>query len=219
MDADLQDPPKLLIEMYNYIKNEGYDCVATRRVNRKGEPLIRSFFARCFYKIINKMSKIEMVDGARDFRLMKREMVNAVISMKEYNRYSKGLFSFVGFNTKWIEYENIERVAGKTKWSFWKLLLYGFDGIVDFTTSPLMIATIIGVLFCILSFIAIIVIIIRTLIWSDPTSGWPSMICIMFFLSGIQLFCIGIIGLYLSKTYLETKARPIYIIKETEKNK
>lgn len=219
MDADLQDPPELLPEMYDLIKDEGYDCVGTRRVTRKGEPPIRSFFARCFYKMINKMSKVEMVDGARDFRLMTRQMVDSILSMKEYNRYSKGLFSFVGFNTKWLEYENIKRVAGETKWSFWKLLLYALDGIIAFSTVPLAIAVIIGILFCIVSFIMILVIIIRTLIWNDPTSGWPSLVCIMFFLSGIQLFCMGVMGAYLSKTYLETKKRPIYIIKETEKTK
>lgn len=219
MDADLQDPPELLPEMYDLIKDEGYDCVGTRRVTRKGEPPIRSFFARCFYKMINKMSKVEMVDGARDFRLMTRQMVDSILSMKEYNRYSKGLFSFVGFNTKWLEYENIKRVAGETKWSFWKLLLYALDGIIAFSTVPLAIAVIIGILFCIVSFIMILVIIVRTLIWNDPTSGWPSLVCIMFFLSGIQLFCMGVMGAYLSKTYLETKKRPIYIIKETEKTK
>lgn len=165
------------------------------------------------------MSKVEMVDGARDFRLMTRQMVDSILSMKEYNRYSKGLFSFVGFNTKWLEYENIKRVAGETKWSFWKLLLYALDGIIAFSTVPLAIAVIIGILFCIVSFIMILVIIIRTLIWNDPTSGWPSLVCIMFFLSGIQLFCMGVMGAYLSKTYLETKKRPIYIIKETEKTK
>ncbi len=214
MDVDLQDPPKLLFEMYDAIKNDGYDSVGVRRVTRKGEPPIRSLFARMFYKLINKMSKVEMVDGARDYRLMTKQMVNSITSMEEYNRYSKGLFSFVGYKTKWLEYENVEREHGETKWSFWKLFIYAIDGIVAFTTAPLMIATIIGVLFCILSFIAIAVIIVRTLIWSDPTSGWPSMVCIMFFLSGIQLFCTGIIGLYLSKTYLETKKRPIYIIRE-----
>ncbi len=216
MDADLQDPPELLPEMYDAIQNEGYDCVGTRRVTRKGEPPIRSFFARCFYKLINKMSKVEMVDGARDFRLMTRQMVDSILSMKEYNRYSKGLFSFVGFNTKWLEYENIKRVAGETKWSFWKLLLYALDGIIAFSTVPLAIAVIIGILFCIVSFIMIVIIIVRTLIWNDPTSGWPSLVCIMFFLSGIQLFCMGVMGAYLSKTYLETKKRPIYIVKETE---
>ena len=214
MDADLQDPPELLSKMYNCIKKEGYDSVGTRRVNRIGEPPIRSFFARCFYKIINKISKTEMVDGARDYRLMTRQMVDSIISMKEYNRYSKGLFSFVGFNTKWLEYENVERVAGETKWSFWKLLRYAFDGIIAFSTTPLLISTFIGILFCIISFIAIIAIIIKTLCFGDPVGGWPSLVCIIFMVSGIQLFCIGIIGAYLSKTYLETKNRPIYIIKE-----
>ena len=214
MDADLQDPPELLSKMYNCIKKEGYDSVGTRRVNRIGEPPIRSFFARCFYKIINKISKTEMVDGARDYRLMTRQMVDSIISMKEYNRYSKGLFSFVGFNTKWLEYENVERVAGETKWSFWKLLRYAFDGIIAFSTTPLWISTFIGILFCIISFIAIISIIIKTLCFGDPVGGWPSLVCIIFMVSGIQLFCIGIIGAYLSKTYLETKNRPIYIIRE-----
>ena len=217
MDADLQDPPSLLRKMYDLIKNEGYDCIGTRRVTRKGEPPIRSFFARMFYKIINKMSKVEMVDGARDYRLMTKQMVKAIISMKEYNRYSKGLFSFVGFNTKWIEYENVERVAGETKWSFWKLFKYAIEGITAFSTTPLVISSVIGLLFCIISFFLIVVIIIKTLVFGDPTSGWPSMVCIMFFVSGVQLFSLGIIGQYLSKTYLEVKHRPIYIIKETEK--
>lgn len=217
MDADLQDPPQLLMEMYEAITKEGYDSVGTRRVTRKGEPPIRSFFARCFYKIINRMSKVEMVDGARDYRLMKREVVDAILSLKEYNRYSKGLFSFVGFHTKWIEYENIERVAGETKWSFWKLFIYALDGITAFSTVPLMLAGVIGILFCFISFIAIIVIIIKTVVYGDPTSGWPSMVCIVFFVGGIQLFCTGIMGQYLSKTYLETKNRPLYIVKETEK--
>lgn len=218
MDVDLQDPPELLKEMYRLIQEEGYDSVGTRRVTRKGEPPIRSFFARCFYKIINKMSKVEMVDGARDFRLMTRQMVDAILSMKEYNRYSKGLFSFVGFKTKWLEYENIERVAGQTKWNFWKLLLYAFDGIIAFSTAPLSIAVFVGIIFCLISFISIIVIIVKTLCFGDPVGGWPSMVCIMFFLSGVQLFCTGVIGAYLSKTYLETKKRPIYIVKETEKD-
>ncbi len=217
MDADLQDPPALLRQMYDYIKNEGYDCVGTRRVTRKGEPPIRSFFARMFYKIINKMSKVEMVDGARDYRLMTKQMVEAIISMKEYNRYSKGLFSFVGFNTKWIEYENVERVAGETKWSFWKLFKYAIEGITAFSTTPLIIASVIGLVFCLVAFLLIILIIVKTLIYGDPTSGWPSMICVIFFVSGVQLFSLGIIGQYLSKTYLEVKHRPIYIIKETEK--
>ena len=219
MDADLQDPPALLKQMYSSIKNEGYDCVATRRVTRKGEPPIRSFFAKLFYKLINKMSNVEMVDGARDYRLMTRQMVDAVITLKEYNRFSKGLFGFVGFNTKWIEYENVERVAGETKWSFWKLFKYALEGITAFSTTPLIIASIVGILFCIIAFILIVVIIIRTLIFGDPTSGWPSLVCIIFLVSGVQLFCIGIIGQYLSKTYLEVKNRPIYIIKETEKDK
>ena len=215
MDADLQDPPSLLEEMYNYIVSEEYDCVGTRRVTRKGEPPIRSFFARLFYKIINKLSNIEMVDGARDYRLMTRQMVNSILRLKEYNRYSKGLFSFVGFKTKWLEYENIERVAGETKWSFWKLFIYAIDGICAFSTKPLVISAIIGFLFCIISFFMIIFIIIKTLLYGDPVSGWPSLVCIIFFVSGIQLFCMGIIGEYLSKTYLETKNRPIYIVKES----
>lgn len=215
MDADLQDPPSLLPKMLKLIKEEGYDSVGTRRVTRKGEPPIRSFFARMFYKIINKMSKVEMVDGARDYRLMTRQMTDAIINLKEYNRYSKGLFSFVGFNTKWLEYENVQRVAGETKWSFWKLFLYAIDGIVAFTTAPLTIAAIMGLIFCLIAFIMIIVIIIKTLAFGDPTSGWPSLACIIFLVSGVQLFALGIIGQYLSKTYLETKKRPIYIIKET----
>ena len=218
MDADLQDPPALLKQMYDAIKNEGYDSVGTRRVTRKGEPPIRSFFARMFYKIINKMSNIEMVDGARDYRLMKRQVVDSIISLKEYNRYSKGLFSFVGFDTKWIEYENVERVAGETKWSFWKLFKYALVGITAFSTTPLIFSSIVGLIFCLVAFIAIIFRIVKTLVYGDPTAGWPSMACIIVFVSGIQLFTIGIIGQYLSKTYLEVKKRPIYIIKETEKD-
>ena len=218
MDADLQDPPSLLPEMLRLIKEEEYDSVGTRRVSRKGEPKIRSFFARKFYKIINKLSKIEMVDGARDYRLMTRQMVNSILELKEYNRYSKGLFSFVGFNTYWLEYENVERVAGETKWSFWGLVKYAIEGIVAFSTLPLSIASLMGFIFCFVSFILIIIIIIKTLIFGDPTSGWPSLVCIIFFVSGIQLFCLGIIGKYFSKTYLETKNRPIYIIKECNIN-
>ena len=218
MDADLQDPPALLKQMYDYINNEGFDSVGTRRVTRKGEPPIRSFFARKFYKIINKMSDIEMVDGARDYRLMTRQVVDSIVSLKEYNRYSKGLFSFVGFDTKWIEYENIERVAGETKWSFWKLFKYALEGITAFSTTPLIFSSILGLIFCFVAFIAIIFIIVKTLVYGDPTAGWPSMACIVVFVSGIQLFTIGIIGQYLSKTYLEVKHRPIYIIKETEKD-
>lgn len=215
MDADLQDPPSMLPEMYKYIE-EGYDQVGTRRVTRKGEPKIRSFFARRFYKIINKMSKVEMVDGARDYRLMTRQVVNSIIEMKEYNRYSKGLFSFVGYDTKWLEYENVERVAGETKWSFWKLFKYAIEGIVAFTTLPLSIVAFLGIIMFILAFVAIVFIIVKTLIYGDPVCGWPSLVCIILFVSGVQLFCMGIIGQYLSKIYLETKKRPIYIIKETE---
>ena len=218
MDVDLQDPPSLLRKMYNIIKKEGYDCVATRRKNRKGEPPVRSFFARMFYKIINKMSDVEMVDGARDYRLMSRKVVDSIISMREYNRYSKGLFTFVGFKTKWISYENIERVAGKTKWSFWKLFKYALEGITAFSTAPLIFSSIIGLLFCLVAFLLIILIIVRTLVFGDPTSGWPSMVCIIFFVSGVQLFSLGIIGQYMSKSYLEIKNRPIYIIRETEKD-
>ncbi len=218
MDADLQDPPSMLKEMYQVLKIEKYDMAGTRRVTRKGEPPIRSFFARCFYKIINKTSNIEMIDGARDYRLMTRQVVNAVLLLKEYNRYSKGLFSFVGFKTKWLEYENVKRVAGESKWSFWKLFLYAIEGIVAFTTVPLSIAAILGLVICIVSFIAIIFIIVKTIIFTDPVGSWPSLVCILLFMSGIQLLCMGIIGKYLAKTYLETKKRPIYIIKETEKD-
>lgn len=218
MDADLQDPPKMLPEMLNILEKEHYDCVGTRRVTRKGEPVIRSLFARKFYKIINKMSKVEMVDGARDYRLMTRQMVEAIKSCEEYNRYSKGLWSFVGFKTKWLEFENVQRVAGETKWSFWKLFKYAIEGIVAFTTAPLTMAAFLGILFCFIAFIMIIVIIFKTLVWGDPVSGWPSLACIIIFVSGIQLFFMGIFGEYLAKTYLETKKRPIYIVKETEKD-
>lgn len=215
MDADLQDPPSMLRKMYDLILDEGYDSVGTRRVTRKGEPPIRSFFARMFYKIINRMSTVEMVDGARDYRLMKRAVVDSIVSLREYNRYSKGLFSFVGFETKWLEYENVERVAGETKWSFWKLFKYALEGITAFTTAPLVISSVLGILFCLFAFIAIVFIIVKTLAFGDPTSGWPSLACIIVFVSGIQLFSMGIIGQYLSKTYLEVKKRPIYIVKET----
>ena len=215
MDADLQDPPSLLPKMYDIVKNQGYDSVATRRVSRKGEPAIRSFFARMFYKIINRISDADIVDGARDYRLMNRAMVDAIVSMSEYNRFSKGIFGWVGFKTKWLEYENVERVAGETKWSFWKLFKYSIEGMTAFSVLPLQIASVFGVLFSSIAFIMIIVIIIRTLIFGDPTSGWPSMVCIVMMIGGIQLLCIGILGQYLSKTYLETKHRPIYIKKET----
>ena len=216
MDADLQDPPELL--MYQEIKKDEYDCIGTRRVTRKGEPPIRSFFAHCFYKLMNKISKAEIVDGARDFRLMTRQMVNAILDVKEYNRFSKGIFGWVGYRTKWLEYENIERVAGNTKWSFWKLFLYSLDGIVAFSTVPLSVASAFGMLFLFIAFIMIVFIIAKTLIFGDPVAGYPSMMCVMFFIGGIQLFSIGVLGQYLSKTYLETKNRPIYIIKETEKS-
>ena len=218
MDVDLQDPPALIEEMYETLKNEDYDCVASRRVSRKCEPPIRSFFARCYYKLINKISKTEIVDGARDFRLMTRQMVDSILELKEYNRYSKGIFSWVGYKTKWLEYENVERVAGTTKWSFWKLFLYSLESIVAFSTVPLSIAAVMGILFCLIAFILIIVIIIKTLTVGDPVAGWPSMVCIIFLVSGIQLFCLGIIGQYLAKTYLEVKNRPIYIVKETEES-
>lgn len=219
MDADLQDPPSLLPEMIKGLDEEGYDCVATKSTSRNGYSFLRKTFTKWFYKIISKISKTEMVAGARDYRLMTRQMVDSVLEMKEYNRYSKGLFEFVGYNVKWIDFENQERVAGTTKWSFWKLFMYAIEGIVAFSTAPLAIASVAGFLFCLISFIMIIVIIIKTLIFGDPTSGWPSLVCIIFFVSGVQLFCLGIIGEYLSKTYLETKKRPIYIIKETNMEK
>ena len=218
IDADLQDPPALLAEMYDSIKNEGYDCVATRRDDRKGEPVIRSFFARKFYQMMNKISDTKLVDGARDFRLMTRQMVDAIIELPEYNRFSKGIFQWVGFNTKWISYENVERVAGETKWSFWGLFFYSLEGIIAFSTRPLAIASFFGMLFCLISFIMICFIIAKTLIWDDPVAGYPSTICIIFFIGGIQLFCLGILGQYLSKTYLEAKRRPVCIVKETEED-
>ncbi len=214
MDVDLQDPPCLISQMYDSIKNDGYDCVATRRVNREGEPKIRSFFAKCFYKLINQISDTEFVDGARDYRMMKRQMVDAVLEMSEYNRFSKGIFSWVGFEVKWLEYVNEQRVAGETKWSFWKLFLYSLEGIIAFSTVPLSMASYMGILLCFVAFILIIFIIAKTLIWGDPTSGWPSLICIISLIGGLQMLCIGVLGHYLSRTYLETKKRPIYIVKE-----
>ncbi len=214
MDADLQDPPSLLQEMITYIE-DGYDSVATRRVSRKGEPLIRSFFARMFYKIMNKISDCDIVDGARDFRLMTRKMVNVILSMNEVNRFSKGIFGWIGFKTKWIEYENVERVAGETKWSFWKLFKYSLEGIVAFSVIPLQVASLLGLFISLVSFIFIIIIVTRTMIYGDPVSGWPSTICIIMMMGGIQLLCIGILGQYMSKVYLETKNRPIFIEKES----
>lgn len=216
MDADLQDPPSLLPEMYKALTEEGYDSAATRRVTRKGEPPLRSFFARQFYKIMNKTTDLQIMDGARDYRIMTRTMVNAVLDLKEYNRFTKGIYSWVGFNTKWFDYENRERVAGETKWSFLKLFLYSLEGFVGFSTAPLTLTALVGLIFTLLSFVMIVFIIVRTLIYGDPTSGWPSMICIIVFLAGVQLFCIGVVGQYLAKTYLETKARPIYIAREKE---
>ena len=216
MDVDLQDPPHLLKEMYEVLEQGEYDCCATRSTSRNGYGFVKKTLTKWFYKIINKLSEIEMVDGARDFRLMSRQMVNSILEMEEYNRYSKGLFSFVGYNTKWIEYENQERVAGTTTWSLWKLFVYAVEGIVAFSTAPLVASAAFGLLFCLVAFVLIVAIIIKTLVWHDPVSGWPSLACILFFVSGMQLFCIAIMGMYLSKTYLETKKRPVYIVKETE---
>lgn len=218
MDADLQDPPTLLEEMFDTLESGEYDCCATKSTNRKGYSFLRKTFTKWFYDIIGKISKTEMVPGARDFRLMTRQMVDAIISMREYNRYSKGLFSFVGFKTKWIDFEIEDRAAGTSKFNFWKLFSYAIEGIVAFSTAPLVFAALVGVIFCFIAFILIIFIIVKTLVWGDPVGGWPSMACILFFVGGIQLFCTGIIGEYLAKTYLETKHRPVYIVKETEKD-
>lgn len=215
MDADLQDPPSLLPQMYEAIVEEGYDSAATRRVDRKGEPPVRSWFARRFYKMMNRISRTEIMDGARDFRMMNRKYVDALLQMSEYNRFSKGMFGWVGFDTKWIAYENIERVAGETKWSFWKLLLYSIEGIVDFSTVPLALASWAGIVMCGISVLAIIFIVARQLMFGGSAFGWPSLACIIIFIGGIQLLCIGILGSYLSRTYLEVKNRPIYICKET----
>lgn len=215
MDADMQDPPSLLPQMYERLIVGDVDCVATRRATREGEPPIRSFFARMFYRLINKLSQTEIVDGARDFRLMTRQMVDAIISMPEYNRFSKGIFSWVGFKTEWIPYVNVNRVAGETSWNFFSLFLYSIDGIVAFSTAPLSVASVCGCLLCLFSLLGIIFIVVRTALVGDPVDGWPSLVCIITFLGGIQLLCLGIMGQYLSKTYLETKRRPIYIIKES----
>ncbi|MDE6700725.1 MAG: glycosyltransferase family 2 protein, partial [Acetatifactor sp.] len=200
MDVDLQDPPSLLPEMFAGLE-EGYDSVATRRVNRKGEPPVRSFFARRFYGLMKRISQTEMMDGARDYRLMTRQMVDAILSMQEYNRFTKGIFGWVGFRTKWLEYENVERAKGETKWNFWKLLMYSFDGIVAFSTAPLLISSLMGVLLCVVAFVMIIFTIVRKIIFGDPVSGWPSLVCIILLTSGIQFFCTGILGQYLAKTY------------------
>ncbi|MCR5746914.1 MAG: glycosyltransferase family 2 protein, partial [Lachnospiraceae bacterium] len=215
MDADMQDPPDLLPEMYKAVTEEGYDSAATRRVTRKGEPPLRSFFARMFYRLINKMSAADIVDGARDYRIMTRRMIDTIVGMEEYNRFTKGIYGWIGFKTKWIEFENVERVAGETKWSFWKLFKYALEGIIGFSTIPLSMATWFGILMSAISFCGIIFIIVKKLILGDPTSGWSSMVCIMLLIAGIQLFCMGVIGQYLSKTYLETKRRPIFIARKT----
>ncbi len=213
MDVDLQDPPSLIPEMLEYIE-KGYDSVATRRVTRKGEPPIRSLFARMFYRMMKHLSKTEIVDGARDYRMMTRQVVESILSIKERNRFTKGIFGWVGYETKWLEYENVERVKGETKWNFWKLFLYSLEGIMAFSTIPLMFASVLGVIFCILAFILIVVTIIRKICFGDPVSGWPSLVCIISLVSGVQLFCLGIVGQYLAKTYMEVKQRPIYLIKE-----
>ena len=214
MDADMQDPPALLPEMTRILESGEYDSIATRRVSRKGEPVVRSFCARCFYKLIRRISDADIVDGARDFRMMTRDMVNSVLALSEYNRFSKGIFGWVGYRTKWLEYENVERAKGETKWNFWKLLVYSLDGITAFSTAPLLIASFVGVLFCIIAFLMIIFIIVRKLIFGDPVSGWPSLVCIILMTSGVQFFCTGILGQYLAKAYMEVKRRPIYLVKE-----
>lgn len=219
MDVDLQDPPALLPEMLGYIESGEYECVATRRVDRKGEPPIRSFFARKFYKIMNKISDADIVDGARDYQMMTRKVVDSILSMKEYNRFSKGIFGWVGFRRKWIEFENVERSAGETKWSFWKLFIYAIDGIVAFSTAPLIMAAVFGAIMGLVALLFIIVIIIRTLVFGDPTNGWPSMVCIILLVTGIQLFCVGVLGEYIAKMYLETKKRPIYLVQEEENDR
>lgn len=218
MDADLQHPPAFIPKMYNYVAYEGYDCATTRRVSRKGESKIRSWFAMKFYKIMNKISQTEIVDGAQDFRFMTRKMVDAILSVKEYNRFSKGIFSWVGFNVKYIEYENVERAAGTTAWSFWKLFKYSLEGIFAFSTAPLALASLLGMLSCLIAFVWMIIIIVKTLAFGENVQGFPTIMCAIFFVGGLQLFCTGILGQYLSKTYLETKNRPIYIISEMDKN-
>lgn len=217
LDADLQDPPALLPRMMQMLKQEGYDNIATRRVNRKGEPIIRSFFARSFYKVMRRLSEIEIADGARDYRLMKRAMVDSVIAVSENNRFTKGIFAWVGYKTGWLEFENTPRAAGETKWSFFKLLRYSFDGIMNFSNAPIKLSSFLGMLLTVISFIAILFVIIRALLFGDPVAGWPSLVCIITFIGGIQLFCMGIMGQYIAKTYMEVKRRPHYIIAETNR--
>ena len=218
MDADLQHPPEMLNEMYHAIAAEGYDIAAARRVSRKGEPMIRSFFARMFYKIINKISKAQFVDGASDFRMLSRTAVNALLEMKEFNRFSKGIFGWIGFKTKWIPYENVERVAGETKWSFWKLLLYSLEGFVAFSTAALSIASVMGIVFCLIAFVWMVWIIIKTVVWGETVAGFPTLACLILLIGGSIQLSLGIIGQYLAKTYLETKHRPIYIVAETNED-
>ncbi|HEM5300457.1 TPA: glycosyltransferase family 2 protein [Streptococcus suis] len=219
MDVDLQDPPEMLMEMKAMLDgNPDLDCVGTRRVSRDGEPPIRSFFARLFYKLMNKISQVEVVDGARDFRLMRRHMVDAILSVSEYNRFSKGIFAWVGFETEYLPYENVERVAGETSWSFWKLLSYSIEGIINFSDTPLNIASYTGFFTFLLSLVLMVFVVFKTLVFGDPTIGWPSTICIILFLGGLQLMTIGILGKYLAKVFLETKKRPIYIVKEKSSN-
>ena len=218
MDADMQDPPALLPDMLHCLEPEDYDSVATRRVSRIGEPKIRSFFARNFYKLINKISDADVVDGARDFRLMKREMVDSIVAMCEYNRFSKGIFGWIGFKTKWLEYENVNRIAGETKWSFWGLFKYAVDGIINFSETPMSLASGLGIFLTIFSFLMVIFIIIRKEIFGDPVAGWPSLACIIIFIAGLQFLCMGIMGKYIAKTYLEVKNRPHYIVSETNKD-
>jgi len=215
MDADMQDPPSLLPQMLTILETEEYDSVATRRVTREGEPPIRSFFARMFYKIINRISDADIVDGARDFRLMKKEMVDAIVAMCEYNRFSKGIFGWIGFRTKWLPYKNIERVAGETKWSFWKLFKYSIDGIINFSQAPLSIASLTGLVFTVVAFFMVLFVFVRRLVFGDPVAGWASTVCIILFIGGVQLLCMGIMGQYLAKTYMEVKKRPHYIIAES----
>ena len=218
MDADMQDPPALLPDMLHCLETEDYDSVATRRVSRIGEPKIRSFFARNFYKLINKISDADVVDGARDFRLMKREMVDSIVAMCEYNRFSKGIFGWIGFKTKWLEYENVNRIAGETKWSFWGLFKYAVDGIINFSETPMSLASGLGIFLTIFSFLMVIFIIIRKEIFGDPVAGWPSLACIIIFIAGLQFLCMGIMGKYIAETYLEVKNRPHYIVSETNKD-
>ena len=218
MDADLQHPPDMLRDMVSVLNGGGYDCAAARRVSRDGEPPLRSFFSRRFYRLINRISDTEIVDGACDFRMMTRRMVDAILSLREYNRFSKGIFSWVGFRTKWLPFENQERVAGETKWSFWGLLVYAIQGIVGFSTVPLALVALLGVLLCVAALLTVVYIIVKTLLFGDPVGGWPSMACMVMFMGGVQLFCMGILGEYLAKTYLEVKRRPVYVLSETDED-